>query len=169
MKGRLACAALVSASLAVLACGGDNALGGSVDALFPLSVSFVEIRRNEEAFQLSYFNNRGHDIDLVAQLTVALTGLNFAPGETIDLAGEYEPGHPRTTVVHAAADEAQRVLPPVNMGDLKLEAGGNPWEVSRGNFSVGFVQGSEYGAGRTLYGNFVGLTLDAGFEPGDAG
>jgi hypothetical protein len=165
MRARLACALLVAASLGVLACAGDNSLGGSVDALFPLSVSFVEIRRNEESFQVGYYNNRGHDIDLVAQVTVALYGITLQPGQKVDLAGEYDVGHPRTTVVHAAADEAPRLMPALRQGDLVLSQGGNPDELTRGDFSVGFVEGSEYGAGRTLYGNFLGTALDAGFEP----
>jgi hypothetical protein len=151
--------------VAALACGGENSLGGSVDALFPLQVSRAEIRRNEEAFQVSYFNNRGHELDLVAQLTVALAGLDFRPGVKVDLAGEYEVGHPRATVVHAAGGEAARQLPAIHKGDLVLEQGGGPDELTRGNFSLGFVQGTEYGAGRTLYGNFAGVALDAGFGP----
>ena len=169
MKARIGGALLLAVTLAALACGGENSLGGSVDALFPLQVSFVQILRNEEAFQVGYYNNREHDIDLVAQVTVALFGITLQPGQTVDLAGEYAPGHPRATVVHAAADEAPRVLPGISRGDLVLGQGGNPDEWTQGNFSVGFVQGSEYGAGRTLYGNFVGLARDAGFEPADGG
>lgn len=169
MRARIAGALVLISSLVALACGGDNTLGGSVDALFPLSVSFVQIRRNDEALQVGYYNNRGHEIDLVAQVTLALPGLDLQPGRRVDLAGEYAPGHPRAVIVHAAADEAARVLPTIQRGDLVLDEGGNPGELTRGNFSVGFVQGSEYGSGRTLYGNFVGRALDAGFEPGDAG
>ena len=100
MRARVWGALLLAVTLAVLACGGENSLGGSVDALFPLQVSFVKIRRNDEAFQVSYYNNREHDIDLVAQVTVALKGLAVTPGQAIDLAGEYDSGHPRAVVVH---------------------------------------------------------------------
>ena len=168
MRARAACALLLAFALGV-ACAGENSLGGSMDALFPLPVSFVQVRRNDEAFQVGYYNNRGHEIDLVAQVTVALSGISLRPGQRVDLAGEYAPGHPRATIVHAAADEAPRVLPAIKQGDLVLDQGGNPGELTRGNFSAGFFQGSEYGSGRTLYGNFVGMALDAGFEPGDAG
>lgn len=169
MKARIGGALLLAVTLAALACGGDNSLGGSVDALFPLQVSFVKIRRNDEAFQVSYYNNREHDIDLVAQVTVALYGLTVVPGQPIDLAGEYDAGHPRAVVVHAAADEASRTMPSIRQGDLVIRQGGNPDQQTVGDFSVGFVEGSDYGAGRTLYGNFSGPCLDAGFLPGDAG
>lgn len=164
-RGTAAVVAVGLATVAALACGGENSLGGSVDALFPLQVSRVEIRRNEEAFQVSYFNNRGHELDLVAQLTVALAGVDFRPGAKVDLSGEYDVGHPRATVVHAAGGEAPRLMPAIKKGDLVVDQGGAPDEVTRGNFSLGFFQGSEYGAGRTLYGNFVGRALDAGFDP----
>jgi hypothetical protein len=140
-----------------------------VDALFPLSVSFVQIRRNDEAFQVSYYNNREHDIDLVAQVTVALYGLTVTPGQAIDLSGEYDAGHPRAVVVHAAADEAQRVMPAIRQGDLVIRQGGNPDEQTVGDWSVGFAETTEYGGGRTIYGNFTGRCLDAGFLPADAG
>ena len=166
MKARAGGALVLIGSLAVLACGGENSLGGSVDALFPLQVSFVEICRNSEAFQVGYYNNRGHNIDLVAQFTVALYGIDLQPGKSIDLSGEYDAGHPRAVVVHAAADEAPRVMPDIKQGDVVITQGGNPYEKTVGNFSVGFVQGSEYGAGRTIYGNFSGIALDAGFDPG---
>jgi hypothetical protein len=169
MRARLACVVLLAGSLAVVACSGDNALGGSVDALFPLQVSFVRIHRNAEAFQVGYYNNREHDIDLVAQFTVALNGIEVLPNQKIDLSGEHDAGHPRAVVVHAAADEAQRVMPDIKQGDLILSQGGNPGELTVGNFSIGFVQGSDYGGGRTIYGNFSGTCLDAGFEPGDGG
>ena len=169
MKARVGGALILAVTLAALACGGENSLGGSVDALFPLQVSFVKIRRNDEAFQVSYYNNREHDIDLVAQVTVALYGLTVEDGKAIDLSGEYDAGHPRAVVVHAAADEAPRTMPVIRQGDLVIRQGGNPDQQTVGDFSVGFVEGSDYGAGRTLYGNFTGLCLDAGFLPADAG
>jgi hypothetical protein len=157
---------LVLAAFGVLsACGPDNSLAGSLDALFPLTVSRVEIRRNEEAFQVAYFNNRGHELDLVAQLTVALADAGLTPGTKLDLAGEYAPGHRRAVVSHAPGGQAVRVMPDIIQGDLMLEAGGAPGEVSRGTFAVRFEEGSELGSGRTLDGRFSGLTLDAGFEP----
>jgi hypothetical protein len=169
MKARIGGALLLAVTLAALACGGESSLGGSVDALFPLQVSFVQIRRNDEAFQVGWYNNREHDIDLVAQVTVALYGLTVVPGQPISLAGEYDAGHPRAVVVHAAADEAPRVMPAIRQGDLVIRQGGNPYETTVGDFSAGFVEGGEYGAGRTIYGNFSGPCLDAGFLPADAG
>ena len=149
--------------LLTFGCAGDNSLGGSVSELFPLDVSRVEVRRNTEALQVSYYNNRGEDIDLVVRVTVATDGLDLRSGRKINLAGEYQPGHQRTSVIHLAWGEPVRNLPPVKSGDLSLSSGGNPGDGTRGNFSMSFDQGGDFGAGRTLYGNFASTALDGGF------
>lgn len=153
----------VSAGL-ILACRGDNELSGSVDQLFPLSVSRVDMLRNEQAFQVSYYANRGADIDLVARVTLFVGDAGFEPGQTLDLAGEYTEGHPRTTVIHLASGEPTRVFPRVERGDLILEQGGGIDQPTRGNFSMLFERGDAFGAGRTLEGTFAGLPRDAGYD-----
>lgn len=157
-------AAVTALALSASGCGGENSLGGSVSELFPLEVSRVEVQRNDEAFQVSYYRNRGADVDLVLRLSVALQGVELKPdGKPIDLSGEYAPGHPRATLVHLAGGEPARTLPRIHEGDLRLSAGGAPEEETRGSFSVSFEQEGDYGAGRTAYGNFAGLAQDAGF------
>jgi hypothetical protein len=140
-----------------------------VEELFSLAVSRVEVRRNAEALQVSYFRNTETDVDLVARLNVSTVGVELKPGAKIDLAGEVSPGHARTTVVHLAAGEPPRVFAPVDKGDLELDEGGNPGEETRGNFSMSFKKGEGYGGGRSLSGNFSAVALDGGFgpEPGD--
>lgn len=157
--------AFTAAVAALSGCGADNSLGGSVSELFDLEVSRVEILRNAEALQVSYYRNRAANVDLVARLTVALEGLTLQPGEKIDLAGTYAADHLRTTVVHIAGDEPARVFPPVKQGELNLTEGGNVGEVTRGEFSLSFEQNGGYGSGRTLFGTFRAPAQDAGFDP----
>lgn len=152
-------------SLSFCACGADNSLGGSVSELFPLDVSRVDVLRNEEALQVSYYRNNGPDVDLVLRLNVALQDVELKPGKKISLAGEYAPGHQRATVVHIGSGEPTRLLPPVKQGDLVITSGGEPDQDTRGNFSLSFDQSGDYGAGRTVYGNFSALAKDAGFDP----
>ncbi len=157
-------AILVAAALAFVACAGENSLSGSVGALFDLDVSRVEVLRNEEALQVTYFRNRAAEVDVVVRVTVALQDVELQPGARIRLEGEYEPGHLRTTVAHAPGGEAVRIFPPVRKGDLVLASGGNPGEATRGDFSMSFEdEGGDIGQGRTLVGNFAGLARDAGF------
>jgi len=155
--------ALAGLALLAPACASDNSLGGSVSELFPLDVSRVEVARNPEALQVSYYSTRGEYIDIVVRVTVATQGVDLQPGRKIDLAGEYQPGHQRTTVIHLAWGEPVRNLPPVKSGDLVVSSGGNPGDATRGNFSMSFDQGGDIGAGRTLYGTFASFALDGGF------
>lgn len=156
---------LAAAGLLGSGCLGANQLGGSADGLFPLQVSFVDVRRNEEALQITYLASRGADLDLVARVMVSLVDVEVRNGVRIPLQGEYAPGHQRTTVIHAAAGEPIRVFAPVNRGDMVIEQGGNSFEYTRGHFSMSFVTGDGYGAGRSLEGNFSAVAADAGFGP----
>jgi hypothetical protein len=153
------------------ACGlSDNSLSGSVSELFPLGdISRVEVLRNAEALQVSYYRNNELDVDLVVRLTVATEGLELRPGAKVDLAGTTPSGQARASVVHLNAGEPARVFAPVEKGDLKLEEGGSPGEPTRGDFSMSFKKGDGYGAGRSLEGAFSATALDASFgpEPGE--
>ncbi|PTL81922.1 hypothetical protein DAT35_19065 [Vitiosangium sp. GDMCC 1.1324] len=155
--------ALVWAGL--VGCGGENSLSGSVGDLFPLEVSRVEVQRNTQALQVSYYRSTATDVDLVVRLSVDTEGLELKPGQKVDLAGETPAGHARATVVHVAAGEPARTLAPVDKGDLVLDEGGNPGEPTRGDFSMSFKKDGGYGAGRTLSGRFSSLALDGGFGP----
>ncbi len=158
-------AAALAAGLTAIAVGclGENQLSGSVSELFPLDVSRVEILRNDLALQVSYYNNRGTDIDLVARVTLALDGIDLTPGKNINLAGEYAPGHQRTAVIHLPAGQLSRTLPDVKQGDLQLDKGGAPGQLTQGNFSLSFVADGSYGSGRSMQGKFSGPALDAGY------
>jgi len=154
------------AAVGLLGCGGGNSLSGSVEELFSLEVSRVEVLRNAEALQVSYYRNNGLDVDLVARLTVATEGLDLRPGSKVNLSGNTDSGRARATVVHLAAGEPARLFAPVDKGDLELDEGGSIEQPTRGNFSMSFKkEGDGYGAGRSLEGRFAGLAMDAGFGP----
>ncbi|RKG73269.1 hypothetical protein [Corallococcus terminator] len=161
----LGLAGLVSGA-GIVGCRGDNELSGSVSELFPITdVSRVEVRRNPEALQVSYFRNNGLDVDLVARLTVDTEGVDLKPGTKVQLGGTTPSGRDRASVVHVAAGEPARVFTPVERGDLVLDEGGNPDQPTRGDFSLSFKKGDGYGAGRSLEGTFSATALDAGFGP----
>jgi hypothetical protein len=166
----------------LLACGGDNVLSGSVSEIFDLSVSRMEVRKNDQALQVTYLRNRGVFLDVVARVSVALLDtvdggvqyeangnlkyLALTPGTNIKLGGEYLPGQNRTTIAHAPGGEPVRLLPPIKRGDLNIGKGGGIDELTAGDFSVLFGdEGGDLGNGRTMYGNFQAITLDGGFGP----
>src|SRR5262249_31612659 len=144
-------------------CGPANGLSGSLSEVFPLDISRVETVRNTEAFQVSYYANHETSIDLVVQVTVAIADLNVQSGSKIQLDGEYRPGHQRTTVVHMAAGEPLRQLPPVRGGDMEFSQLGNPGQNTRGNFSMSCGSGGDLGDGRNLSGSFSSTLKDGGF------
>lgn len=153
-------------------CAADNMLGGSVGDLFPLAVSRVEVYRNDNALQVTYYANRGTFLDVVVRIAVSLAGIDVKDGITIPLQGEGEMGHQRTAVAHAPGGEPVRQFPNVKLGDMKLaqlgiglpDGGGTP---SRGDFSMLFENsGGDLGQGRTLTGTFsTSRTIDAGYGP----
>lgn len=146
-------------------CGADNSLSGSVEDLFPLEVSRVEVQRNTGAFQVSYYRSTATDVDLVVRLSVDTEGLDWKPGRKVSLGGQTPSGHARATVVHLAAGEPARVFAPVDKGDLVVDEGGEPGQPTRGDFSLSFQKGDGFGAGRTLGGRFSSPALDGGFGP----
>lgn len=163
----LALTASAALVFAAIGCSGDNSLGGSMSEVFPLEVSFVDILRNDQAFQVSYYNNNGNDVDLVARMVVSLDGWDFQSGKDYALQGMDADGGYRTSVLHLAAGSPPQPLPEVSLGDLQLQTGGNVGEFTQGNFSMSFVADGGFGGGRTLYGNFSGQAQDAGFGDGD--
>ena len=151
-------------------CGAENALGGSVGELFPLTVSRVEVLRNDEAIQVSYYSNRDTFLDVVVRVVISIRDpdggtLDLRVPVKIALEGEAQPGHQRTSVAHAPGGEAVRTFPNVKKGDLLLSEIGLEGQPSKGNFSMLFeTAGGDLGQGRTLTGTFsVPRTKDAGY------
>lgn len=154
-----------AALLVLCACGADNALTGSLDAVIPLDVGHSEVFLNQEALQVTYFRNRGVFLDVVARVTVYVKDLNVTLGKRIELGGEWRPGSPRTSVAHAPGGEPVRSLPRVKRGDLVLTEGLQIGKPVRGNFAMLFeTEGGDLGFGRTLNGTFAAKQVtDAGF------
>ena len=168
---------LVLMVLVLCSCGEDNSLSGSMNEVFRLEVSRVEIHKNDEAIRVTYLRNNNLYLDIVASVTVSLHipdgGVNpvdggtlvpLVPGTRINLAGEYQRGHPMVSVVHHPGNEPARLLPPVFRGDFFVASGGMSGQETVGDFSIVFKDmGGDIGFGRTLSGRFRGVAIDAGF------
>ena len=156
--------ALTAASL-FFACSPDT-LSGSLGAVIDLETSRVDVSRNADSFQVTWFRNRGVFLDIVIRLSVFVGDKELKQGAKLDLAGEYVPGHPRTTISHAPGGEPVRLLPTIKRGDMSITGGGGIGVNTTGNFSVLFDDtGGDFGNGRTLAGSFIGVAADAGFGP----
>lgn len=168
--------AMLVAGVVLASCGPENGLGGSLGAVFPLDISKVEIARNQEAMQITYYLNRGVFLDVVARVSVSLDGVDLKPGVTIPLGGMTGDGGvledggvppglmQRCVVTHAPGGEPVRVMPRVKRGDMVIRSGGEPGQLTKGDFSMLFEsEGGDLGQGRTLYGGFLAEVTDAGF------
>ncbi len=165
MTGRVRAAVVGAACVLACACGPDNGLTGSMDAVIPLDVGRSEVFLNAEALQVTYYRNRGVFLDVVARVTVYVKDLQVGVGKKIELAGEWRPGSPRTSVAHAPGGEPVRSFPRVKRGDLVLTEGVEIGKPVRGNFAMLFEsEGGDLGFGRTLNGTFAAKQVaDAGF------
>ena len=85
--------------LALSGCSADNILGGSVQELFSLEISRVDVYRNDQAMQVTYYSNRGTFLDVVVRIAVSLQDVTVKPGIVIPLQGEGEKGHQRTSSI----------------------------------------------------------------------
>lgn len=159
-------AALGLAALGV-GCGPGNGLGGSVDGLFPIDFSRVEVVRGTQAIQVTYFANRKQSVEIVLRLTAVIGEGQPTLGKAISLSGEYAPAHAIATLTHLGADEPLRTLPRVKKGDLHLDRGGTPGAQTSGSFSVSFVNDDEaaYGSGRNAHGSFNAVAADGRPDP----
>jgi hypothetical protein len=148
-----------------LSCGPDNGLSGSLSEVFSLEVSKAEFARNNEALQITYTLNRGVFLDVVARVSVAMSDVELRLNAPVPLGGEVtEGGVRRCVVTHAPGGEPVRTMPHVKRGDLRLSSGGEPGQLTRGNFSLLFeAEGGDVGGGRTLSGTFLATARDAGF------
>jgi hypothetical protein len=149
-------------SLMLGGCNGGPNLQGSLSQYFSLTFNSQDIIRNAQAIEITYYNRTPTRIDVVARLTVILSGIDLGKSHTIDLSGEYAPGHPRAVVTHAVGGEPPRTLPPVSEGVLNLDSGGLPGQQTNGSFDVTFGTGGDFGSGHTLNGSFSAL---AGSDP----
>lgn len=131
----------------------DTELGGSLSEAFDLSFSSVQIRRSPEAIQINYLKSEGREV--VISLTVATEGIDV--NNTIDLGGEYQPGHRRAAVSRAMDGEPVHTLPFIERGELSFDDHPDVGKSVHGSFSLSFADGEEIGAGRTLEGEFTAL------------
>ncbi len=156
--------AFSAAALVLLSSCATDELTGSLGAVIDLDTSRVDVARNADSFQVTWYRNRGTFLDIVIRMSVFVGDKTLKPGTKVDLAGEYSAGHPRATFAHAPGGEPVRLLPTLKRGDMVITGGGDIGQNTGGNFSVLFNDtGGDFGNGRTLSGTFLGTAADAGF------
>ena len=156
--------------LALGACSPMNSLSGSVSELFSLTFNSVDVRSDSEAFVVTYYFTQSAQTITVIQLHIETDGgVDFTPGNTIDLSGYIDDAgtRPRTSVIHfdPVAGQSPVVLPPVLHGSLSLGCSLQVGQSSCGSFSMSFVDDGTLGSNRTLTGGFNETLQDGEFPP----
>jgi hypothetical protein len=156
--------------LALPFCSSGPSLNGSLGQIFTLNFNATAIFVNTQGFELDYYLNNEGSEDLVIELTVDLTGIDFKPGVNVPLGGEISAGVPRAAVVHQTAGQPLQPLPAILNGSLNLSSGGKPGELTTGSFQLAFgTSDSLLGDGTTLNGNFQATAQNAAFPTTDGG
>lgn len=150
---------------AALALGcGPRAIDGSLSVLMDMRYETCEVVQGQSDLTVRFVrpsNDEGQGENLV--LAVAARGLTFplappAAGEpyVIDLAEQTSSGQ-RGALARNVLDDPRRTFLALERGRLLFSrepvAGQRIW----GEFSVTFVRGTEFGAGRTLFESFEGM------------
>ncbi len=158
MSSRRATPAVFAALLLPLLAGcASAALDGSISEALDLSFSSTQILKNDKALQIDYLRSDGREV--VMRITVVTEGVDLS--KTVELGGEYAPGHPRASVSRAVDGEVVMVLPPIAKGTLDLDHAPQIGQDLSGSFGLSFGQGGDVGSGRSLSGKFDGMVQGA--------
>ncbi len=141
--------------LLLVACGtGTSTLDGSLADVVDLEYERAELQAAEGSLVLRFLRPRGTGEDTVLKLSVNTAGLTAQAVIDIDLAEQIQELGPRGAVTRNVFQDPNETLPPIRRGRLVLNEVTGSLDRVKGEFSATFTQGHEFGAGRTVYGNF---------------
>ncbi len=130
----------------------SGSVQGSLKQALPFGPTDVELYRDRDVLEISYFNGP----DLVLRLSVWIADVAMVNGLRLSLAGSAG-GRPRATVTRQVRIEGndERTLGRIARGELTLLTGANPVEPLSGSFTFTFEPGGELGD-RSASGTFQG-------------
>ncbi len=135
--------------------GGGRVLEGSLAELLPLDYTRAEVAGGAVELTIRFLRPYGTGEDTVLKVAVATADAELTPRTPLDLGQELAGGGPRASVSrHVYEDPDHRTLPRVQRGQLILYKLPSPGGRVQGSLAVTFVQGSEFGSGRTVRGEF---------------
>ncbi|MGA9523111.1 MAG: hypothetical protein WBV82_16705 [Myxococcaceae bacterium] len=139
----------------LVACGsGTNTLDGSLADVVDLGYERAELAAAEGSLVLKFLRPRGTGEDVVLKLSVNTAGLTAQAVIDIDLTEQVAELGPRGAVTRHVFEDPNETLPPIRRGRLVLQEVAGTTDRVKGEFSATFTQGHEFGAGRTVYGEF---------------
>lgn len=147
-------AVLVLGSL-LCACGGPPApLDGSLTQVCDVDYTRAELEVTADSLAVRFLRPRGTGEDLVLKVGVLTTGWTVRPKEQVNLAEPLPQGGQRGKVTRQVWEDPHESFPALQRGYVTLFEDPSGARRVRGELSLTFAQGHEFGAGRALFGEF---------------
>lgn len=153
--------ALLFLTLSLLpGCGEEvPTLDGSLGEVVSLDYLGAELSHTEEQLSLHFLTAGKAGDDTVLRVLVNVAGIPLTAPTRIDLAEAMPAGGQRGFVTRKVYEDTREVLPELARGYLLLRSTPQPNQTLKGELSLTFVQGSDWGSGRTVFGSFEALVL----------
>ena len=143
------------AALALSACGeGPAPLDGSLTAICDVDYTRTELVLADDSLAVRFLRPRGTGEDVVVKLSATLIGWELSTKDQLNLAEPLPTGGQRGRVSRQGWEDPHEQFPRLSRGMLSLREDPRTAAVVHGEFTVSFAQGSEFGAGRALFGEF---------------
>lgn len=148
--------------LALALCGcGPKVVDGSLSEILDLHYQAIEAQGSGGQQTLRYTTPQGSGENIVFEVSANLSGLkDYAPGTVVDLA-EVVNGAQRGQVARNVFSEARQDFPQIARGHLTFNDWLYPPDTShvpgrkvQGDFSITFIECTDFACGRTVYGIF---------------
>ncbi|MFL5318769.1 MAG: hypothetical protein ACJ790_03875 [Myxococcaceae bacterium] len=143
-------------------CGqASHELEGSLSTLVSLKYDTAELLHSDDEIALRFFQKRESGEDTTFKLSYKTSGVALQSKVPLQLEAMTPDGSgQRTSVSRDVLDDPRTTFPPVERGELTFDQApdlSGPLEAGRkvtGNLHVTFVQCTDFGCGRTVFGNF---------------
>ena len=145
--------ALALALLGLGACG-PHGLEGSLTELLSLRYQSAVAQSDGMQATVRFQVPRGSGQDIVLEVSAQVGDLNVVPYALIDLAETGPNGRERGVVSRTVTGDPLHDFPSILRGALRFDANFPSGTSIPGAFTVTFNEGTSFGAGRTVYGDF---------------
>ena len=131
-------------------------LEGSLRELLDLHYQSVQINGSPNELAIRYVAPQGSGEDLVLEVAANLDGLTLTDGMTVDLSELAPDGEQRGRLTRNVLNDPRRDFPALQFGQLVLKSVPKSGQTLSGSFSATFAEGTDFAAGRTVFGDFSG-------------
>lgn len=153
-RGALAAALVAIATVASGCAPEEYFFDGSLTEICDLKYERTELELASASAALRFLRPRGTGEDLMLKIGMVLTGATFDGSAPLNLAEALAAGGQRASVTRNVFEDENKKFPALLRGTLTFDADPTKVNPVTGSVEITFVQGHEFGAGRTLFGKF---------------